>query len=530
MRLRSLNEVGAAEGTVQLRASEHSDLILYPHPSQHDPNDPLRWPRWKKHIAFASVCAFTFLTNFAVGGLAPAFYILSLEFHKTQQQTSDLLIWPVLVLGLFNFVHVPLANYFGKRPVFVFNSLLLTVADIWGACATSFRSLLWSNIAAALVGSSTEALGAAMVNDLYFLHERAGKMSIYMNSISGGNTIGPLICGFIVSGASWRWHKWLAAILSGINFLCVLLFVPETRFNREDLGERSLVVSSETPLPLITVSRMPNPNAKGISHAAAAPSISPSPERAEVLKKTWLQELSLSSGTLRDTRLWQLFIRPFPLIVYPAVVFAFLGYAVSLAWVITINLLNPFTMQGPPYNWKADIQGLINIPGLLGNLFGAFTGGWLVDRYCKWRTRKTKGVFEAESRLILLLVPIVTVPAGCVLYGYGTQETLHWTTLFFGFGMISVGLTATPIITTVYVADSYLPVAPDALLLVNGFKNIVAFGFVYGINPWIAAVGPVDVFWTQAAIYVAIVGGGMALLMGFGKHIRRVTSAWRMIL
>lgn len=46
------------------------------------------------------------------------------------------------------------------------------MAYIWGAKARSFESLLWSNIVAAFAGSSTEALGAAMVNDLYFLHER----------------------------------------------------------------------------------------------------------------------------------------------------------------------------------------------------------------------------------------------------------------------------------------------------------------------------------------------------------------------
>jgi len=57
-----------------------------------------------------------------------------------------------------------MANYFGKRPVFVFSSLLLCVAFIWGANAQSFESLLWSNIIGAFAGSSTEALGAAIVN------------------------------------------------------------------------------------------------------------------------------------------------------------------------------------------------------------------------------------------------------------------------------------------------------------------------------------------------------------------------------
>jgi MFS family permease len=75
---------------------------------------------------------------------------------------------------------------------------------------------------AAFAGSSTEALGAAMVNDLYFLHERGLMMSIYMSAISGGNTIGPLICGFVVESIGWRWHKWIAgrhANFPGVSIL-----------------------------------------------------------------------------------------------------------------------------------------------------------------------------------------------------------------------------------------------------------------------------------------------------------------------
>jgi hypothetical protein len=91
-------------------ANISTDVILVPTPSPTDPNDPLRWNKSKKHVAFASVCAFTFLTNYAIGGLAPAFYILSIEFDKSMAETSHLLLWPILVLGAFNFFWVPLAN------------------------------------------------------------------------------------------------------------------------------------------------------------------------------------------------------------------------------------------------------------------------------------------------------------------------------------------------------------------------------------------------------------------------------------
>lgn len=206
MKLRSLKELDSSVGTVQLHSkSDEARLILHPTPTPHDPNDPLRWPRWKKHVCFGAVCTFTFMTNYAIGGLSPAFYVLSQEFGKTQSETTALLSWPVLVLGVFNFFWVPISNYIGKRPVFVFASLLLALAYLWGAVAQSFESLLWSNIIGAFAGSSTEALGAAMVNDLYFLHERGTMLGIYMNAIAGGNTLGPLICGFVVTGLSWRW-------------------------------------------------------------------------------------------------------------------------------------------------------------------------------------------------------------------------------------------------------------------------------------------------------------------------------------
>lgn len=166
-----LRDLDATEGTVQLHATEDDGkLILHPAPNPNDPNDPLRWPRWKKHVCFASVCAFTFLTNYAIGGLAPAFYVLSIEFDKTLPQTSELLLWPILVLGAFNFFWVPMANYFGKRPIFVCASLLLSFCYLWGAVAKSFESLLWSNIIAAFAGSCTEAVGVATVNDLYVFH------------------------------------------------------------------------------------------------------------------------------------------------------------------------------------------------------------------------------------------------------------------------------------------------------------------------------------------------------------------------
>lgn len=259
-----------------------------------------------------------------VGGLAPAFYILSIEFNKTQSETSALLLWPILVLGAFNFFWVPLANYLGKRPVFVFASLLLSLSYLWGAVADTFESLLWSNIIAAFAASSTEALGASIVNDLYFLHERANLMGVYMNFISGGNTIGPLICGFIASTVGWRWHKWLAFILTMINFLAVVLFCPETRYDRSYL--ESLPSSSNASSS--SIRKVSDEEGAPMDKTTSAKEKEmPGQHAAQVQPKTYAQQLSLWTGVPKDTSLLKLFLRPFPFIAYPAVAFSFLGYA-----------------------------------------------------------------------------------------------------------------------------------------------------------------------------------------------------------
>jgi hypothetical protein len=63
------------------------------------------------------------------------------------------------------------------------------------------------------------------------------------------------------------------------------------------------------------------------------------------------------------------------MIVYPAVIYSFLCYSISLVIVVAVNILNPFVLQAPPYSWSPQINGLINIPGFLGNVFGAWAGG-----------------------------------------------------------------------------------------------------------------------------------------------------------
>lgn len=281
----------------------------------------------------------------------------------------------------------------------------------------------------------TRTFGAAEANRSrrYFLHERSNMMSFYLNAINGGNTIGPLICGFIITGTSWRVHKWVAFGLTFINWIVCVLFVPETRYDRSQIRSHTSTPasSSSTDIERSGAVEVAATDDNKLQQVTTAEKELPHPalRQDEIPKKTWRQELRLWSGVPKDTSLFKLFIRPLPLIVYPAVILSFIGFAVSLAWVVAINILNPFVLQQPPYNFKPSINGLINITGLIGNVVGAWLGGWVVDRYSQWRSKKNGGVFQPETRLHLLIIPALIVPTGCLAFGYGVAKSLHWTSL-----------------------------------------------------------------------------------------------------
>jgi hypothetical protein len=58
----------------------------------------------------------------------------------------------------------------------------------------------------------------------------------------------------------------------------------------------------------------------------------------------------------------------------------------------------------------------------------------------------------------------------------------------------------------------------------------VAFGFLYGVVPWVEEVGYVKCFGTQAGIFVAVIGIGASVLIISGATMRHTTAQWRIIL
>ncbi|KAI1467128.1 MFS general substrate transporter [Daldinia caldariorum] len=542
MHFRTIKELDSTEGTVLLfrenlqgeRHRDDKDLILFPQPST-DPNDPLRWPRWRKNMAYASVCAFACTNNISGTVYSDVFVLISRHFNVSVDEASGLIAWVILTLGVSNFIWVPSALYFGKRPVFILACAITFAAAIWAASTDSFGSLQAACVVGGFGGGASEALGAAIINDIYFLHERGSKMAWNLIMLAFGSSIGPLIGGYLIESKGLKWGKWLSAIFLGVNLLMIIFFVPETRFNRSlnasDSSDQNAkpIQTPETATDAEASSSLDRSDAAHPEKSTTNTHSSLLPTDPSIPRKPYFALLNPWSGTTSGESFFDLMFRPIPLIVYPACLMATFIYSICLAPTVMVNVMSGSILIPPPYNFTMGNVGLINIAGMIGQAGGFFIGGVLIDRYSAYRARRNKGIFLPEERLALLFLPSSLVFAGTVLFGFAAEKQMHWAVIFVAYGLMSVGLTGVASIAMVYVCDSYFPVAAECLELINGFKNIVAFGFIRGTVPWIESRGYESAFGTIGGIFAAFVFLAIALVF-WGPKIRHHTSThWRLI-
>lgn len=108
--------------------------------------------------------------------------------------------------------------------------------------------------------------------------------------------------------------KQVAIALCGVMFLGILFSVPETRFFRQEDNELAAGQGRSNHHGVEEVVEKLE-----VMHSSKIGRVK---SRTSLPKKTYLRQLSLWSGIAPGTNLFELCIRPFPLVLYPAVLWA----------------------------------------------------------------------------------------------------------------------------------------------------------------------------------------------------------------
>jgi hypothetical protein len=122
-------------------------------------------------------------------------------------------------------------------------------------------------------------------------------------------------------------------------------------------------------------------------------------------------------------------------------------------------------------------------------------------------------------RLPMLALTAIIGPAGLVVFGTVTQYKKHWIGALIGEFMVNFGAIVAGNITYTYIADVYMERADTALVVLNGLKNLSAFGLVYSVTPWNVASGYAVSFGCLAVI-LFVFHFPMLLLYYKGQAIR----------
>ena len=122
------------------------DVILVPQPSD-SPNDPLNWPRWKKEMF---TIAYTYGTGCggAVGPLITSALVPLAEENNVALAKFSYLTSGVfcISIGVSSIFCNSLAVKYGKRPLYLFSSILLFVSCFWAGSTRSVYSLTGARV------------------------------------------------------------------------------------------------------------------------------------------------------------------------------------------------------------------------------------------------------------------------------------------------------------------------------------------------------------------------------------------------
>lgn len=273
-------------------------------------------------------------------------------------------------------------------------------------------------------------------------------MALTNLAVFGGAFFTPILVGKITHTIGWPWSFYLVAIFIGVCLPLVIVLVPETAYVRPlhldtDLAstdgidqfllkpghELEQVLRGSNTIE-ITVTANSNGSASSQDNSKRSRSTTVQP------KSNYKSTLMPFSARYSEESFWKLLLRPFPLFFQPAIFWACLIQGALIGWTVFIGIILAAIFLGPPLFWDEVETGYAYTGAFVGAILGFIISGALSDWSAKYMTRRNKGIYEPEFRILLVIPQFVFGCAG--LYGFGitanrpTEFGWFWPIFFFG--------------------------------------------------------------------------------------------------
>ncbi|KAJ6170300.1 hypothetical protein N7485_007646 [Penicillium canescens] len=556
-------------GTLRLSdttISEGETIFLQPRPSD-DPNDPLNWAPWRKYLNMGLVCFYVAMVAEFINANTPTWGPMEKELGFTSEILNDSYAAGCAALALGSVILIPFALKFGRRPLYLFSTVVQFAVSIWSAKMQTVGDLIAVNVIQCFFGSLAEVIVQMTIADLFFVHQRGRMNALYVWTWLLSSYMGILIAGFVASGLGWRWIWWLNAIIFGLTIFAVGFGYEETKFcSSVSLTTISLQLDTRNEGRLLASNPQDQEankhqtkklegesfaETKQIDAEQGATDLASSKAAVETTSdnitgvttnpnipiKTYWQRLALttitvSSGTANDSFFQHMYQPLIILTTIPAVAWTALVYGILVALGDVMSTTMSAQLPNPPYNFSSSEVGLMSLPRMIGVTIGALIVGPLSDWWIMFLSRRRNGIFEPEMRLWCMIPFLPFVVAGAVVFAIGLSDKQPWPVIVVGLALYNIGVTPINTLTITYLTDSYKDkhiltprqIVGDALVGVTLTRNTFSTAFIFALTPWVAKVGLKNAFITILVVAIAILMSFVVFLR-YGKALRSLAAS-----
>jgi len=517
-----LNEEFAhsSDVTAGLRHGSGKDahIILVPQPSE-DPNDPLNWPITKKRIILAILGFGTCLIAATISPLLNAgLFTISLEFGVEIGDITLISGYQLLIAGASAPFIGALARKYGKRPCFLFSSVMALIGTIIGSCTNSYDGLLAARIVQGFGIAAYESLIVSVIGDLFFVHERGFYTSIIMFLLAGVSNFSSVITGYITANLGWKYLFHLLNAFIGLQIILLFFFCPETAYLRDRRYETDELANDDlrglSEVEKRHEARMERKELGEGAELAQMETVA-NTVRSVPKKKTFMQEAAVFTGSYSDENLLQLVIGPLAVFSNIAVFWVVIISGTITATYVAQAYILAQVFSFPPYNLDASGVGLLSLGPFIGGILGSIVLGMILDPTIKWLCAKNKGVYEPEYRLVIMIGALVT-GAALMAWGYMIENGIDMYACATVHGLVLFGVIAATLASSAYALDAYRDMSNEVFLAGMLVKNFLFYAWSYFVNDWTASSGPAEVFYVFGGVAFALVLSTIPVYI-FGK-------------
>jgi MFS family permease len=281
-------------------------------------------------------------------------------------------------------------------------SVIGIAAGAGSATAKSYGTVLAARVFVGIGTSTGMEIGASVVADMYFMHQRGRYMGIYIVFLSNGAHIAS-ICGCMVAKYthSWRWCYWVPTIAQAATLLVNIFLLPETLYHRDHLTG----------------------------------------DVKQEYTTSWLQLLTFRNAKAKRWPKLYDFTHAFLMLRYPSVLFTFIYYSYAFGLGAVLFAVTPAAAFGGIYHFDPAQVGLaFGVSTTVGCTVGELFSGPVSDFILLLHRKRTGGSSTPEARLHAMWPALVLVPAGVIIEGVCFQYKTHWVGPCMGIGVGAFGL------------------------------------------------------------------------------------------